>query len=415
LGYELSDRDKLFATIDDMRDEIIELTAEFVKIPNINPPGENYPKFTDLYAKRAGELGLEVEIIEVPKERVEEMDYTLPRTNAVATLEGRLGKPVLHMNGHFDVVPIGGRWTRDPFGAKIEDGKMFGRGASDMKGSVAAQLMASAAIKRAGISLKGSITLSATCDEETGGQLGAGYMVEQGYADADFGINSDSGWIDSVSLGHRGAMWLEITTLGKTAHGSVPHKGINAVEKMAVVINEIAKLREDFKERVSEMPLSDPLQKHPTITIGGTIEGGIKTNVVPDKCVMTLDRRVIYEETPEEAREEIEAVLKRIAEEDPDFSYETRLVNRVEPSYCPESEEIVQTLKKNVKRIVGKEAKISYGGGYTDMWYFSKIMPMAHYGVNTEGQAHTADEYLDLEGLITGTKVIAATALDMLS
>jgi len=411
----LSDREKLLKTIDDMREELIELTAGFVKIPNVNPPGEKYPEFTAFFAKRVEELGLEAEVIEVPKERVEAMGYTLPRTNAIATLKGKKGKPVLHMNGHFDVVPIGAMWTKDPFGAEIEDDKMYGRGASDMKGSIAAQVIAAAAIKRAGITLDGTITISATCDEETGGQLGAGYVVEKGYADADFGINSDSGWVDSISLGHRGAMWLEITTKGRTAHGSVPHKGINAVEKMAVAINEIAKLREDFKNRVSDMPLRDPLQKHPTVTIGGTIQGGIKTNVVPDRCVLTLDRRVLYEETPEEAREEIEAVLKRIAAEDPEFSYETKLVNRVEPSYCPESEKIIQTLKKNVKAIVGKESKIGYGGGYTDMWYFSKIMPMAHYGVNTSGQAHTADEYLDLKGLVTGTKVIGATALDMLS
>jgi len=410
----LSTKEKVLKTIDDMRDEIIELTAEFVKIPTVNPPGENYPKFTDFYAKRAEELGLEVQVIEVPSERVKEMEYTLPRTNAIATLRGEKGKPVLHMNGHFDVVPLGAGWTLDPFGAEIREGMIYGRGSSDMKGSVAAQLMAAAAIKKAGISLKGTITTSATCDEETGGQLGAGYVVEKGYADADFGINSDSGPIDSISLGHRGAMWLEITTKGKTAHGSVPHKGINAVEKMADVIQELKKLREEFKKKVSAMPLSDPLCKHPTLTIGGTIHGGIKTNVVPDRCVMTIDRRVIYEETPEEAREEVEAVLRRMAEEDPELSYETKVVNRIEPSYTPESSEIVQTLRKNVKAIVGKEAKISYGGGYTDMWYFNKIMPMAHYGVNLSGQAHTADEHLKLDDLITGTKVIALTALDML-
>ncbi len=358
---------------------------------------------------------MEAKVIEVPKKRVEEMGYTLPRTNAIATLRGRKDKPILHMNGHFDVVPIGAMWTRDPFGAEIEDGKMYGRGVSDMKGGIAAQVIAAAAIKRAGITLDGTITISATCDEETGGQLGAGYIVEKGYADADFGINSDSGGVDSISLGHRGAMWLEITTKGRTAHGSVPHKGINAVEKMAVVINEIAKLREDFKNRVSEMPLRDPLQKHPTVTIGGTIQGGIKTNVVPDRCVMTLDRRVLYEETPEEAREEIEVVLRRIAEKDPEFSYETKLVNRIEPSYCPESEKIIQSLKKNVKSIVGKEARIQYGGGYTDMWYFSKIMPMAHYGVAQIGQGHTADEHQELDELVTGSKVIGVTVLDMLS
>lgn len=414
-GSKISAKDLVLKTIDDMRNEIIELTAEFVKIPTVNPPGENYPKFTDFYAKRAEKLGLEIQVIKVPKKKVNEMNYTLPRTNVVATLRGEKGKPVLHMNGHFDVVPLGSGWTVDPFGAEIRDGMMYGRGSSDMKGSIAAQLMAAAAIKRAEVKLKGTVSISATCDEETGGQLGAGYIVEKGYADADFGINSDAGPIDSVSLGHRGAMWLEIMTKGKSAHGSVPHKGINAVEKMADIIQELKKLREGFKKKVSAMPLADPLCKHPTLTIGGTIKGGVKTNVVPDRCVMTIDRRVIYEETPEETREEIETVLQRLAEKDKELSYETKVINRVEPSYTPESSPIVQALKKNVGVIVGRKAKISYGGGYTDMWYFNKIMPMAHYGVNLSGQAHTADEHLKLEDLITGTKVIAATVIDVLS
>ncbi len=113
----MSNIDRLLKTIEDMRDEIIGITADFVKIPNVNPPGENYPKFTDYYAKRTKELGLEATIIEVPKERVEAMGYELPRTNALATLRGTEGKPVLHMNGHFDVVPVGSSWTRDPVGA----------------------------------------------------------------------------------------------------------------------------------------------------------------------------------------------------------------------------------------------------------------------------------------------------------
>ena len=174
----MSDRDRLLKTIEDMREELIELTADFVKIPNVNPPGEKYPEFTAFFAKRVEELGLEAEVIKVPKERVEAMGYTLPRTNAIATLKGSKNKPVLHMNGHFDVVPIGAMWTKDPFGAEIEDDKMYGRGASDMKGSIAAQVIAAAAIKRAGITLDGTITISATCDEESGGQLGAGYVVE---------------------------------------------------------------------------------------------------------------------------------------------------------------------------------------------------------------------------------------------
>ncbi len=410
----MSRRELLLKTIDEMGEEIIELTAEFVKIPTLNPPGENYSQFTNFYAKRAEELGLEAEVIETPEERVRDMGYTLPRTNVVATLKGVKERPVLHMNGHFDVVPVGSGWTVDPFGAEIHEGRLYGRGSSDMKGSVAAQLMAVAAIKNAGIKLKGTATISATCDEETGGQLGAGYIVEKGYSEASFGINSDCGPIDTIGLGHRGAIWLEITTKGKTSHGGRPHKGVNAVEKMADVIQELKKLRRKFEGRVSTMPLNDPLCKHPTITIGGTIRGGVKTNIVPDRCVMTIDRRVIQEETPEEAKEEIEEILRSMADRDQEFSYETKVVNRVEPAYTPESSEIVQTLKNNVESIVGKKPEISYSYGYTDTWYFNKIMPMAHYGVSLLGQAHSADEHINLSDLIKGTKVIALTAVDML-
>jgi acetylornithine deacetylase/succinyl-diaminopimelate desuccinylase-like protein len=162
------------------------------------------------------------------------------------------------------------------------------------------------------------------------------------------------------------------------------------------------------------MPLADPLCKHPTLTIGGTIHGGIKTNVVPDRCVMTLDRRVLYEETPEEAREEIEAVLKEMADKDSELKYETRVVNRIEPGYCPESSEIIQALKGNVVKVLGEEPRISYGGGYTDMWYFGKIMPMAHYGCANSGQAHTAEEHTLIKDLVAGTKVIALTASQLL-
>jgi succinyl-diaminopimelate desuccinylase len=319
------------------------------------------------------------------------------------------------MNGHFDVVPSGSGWSVDPFGAEIKDGMLYGRGASDMKGSIAAQFMAAVALRRAGIKLKGTLVISATCDEETGGQLGAGYIVEEGYAEADFGVNSDSGPIDAVSIGHRGALWVEITTHGRMTHGSTPHKGVNAVEKMAVVIQELAKLRERFQERVSEMPLIDPKCKHPTITIGGTIQGGVKTNVVPDRCVMTVDRRVIYEETLEEAESEIREVLEAIAERDPEFRYEMRVINRVQPSYTPETSMVAEALKRSVREVVGKEPKISYGCGFTDMWYFNRIMPMVHYGVNLPGQAHSVDEHVKIEDLITGTKVLAITALELLS
>ena len=409
----VSEKENILNTIDEMASEIVELTAAFVKIPTVNPPGENYSRFAEFYVKRARKMEFEAEVIDVPEKRVERMGYTLPRSNAIASMRGKKGKPVLHMNGHFDVVPVGSGWTKDPFGAEVENGSMYGRGASDMKGSVAAQLMAAAAIDRAGLEIEGSVVISATCDEETGGQLGAGYLTEKGYADADFGINSDLGPSDVVGLGHRGALWLEIMTLGKTAHGSVPHKGVNAVEKMADVIQELKLLREGYKEKVSAMPLTDPLCKHPTLTIGGTIHGGIKTNVVPDRCVMTIDRRVIYEETLEETREEIEASLKKIADRDKDFRYATRVVNRVEPGFTPESSKVVRTLRENVNQVVGRDAKISYGAGYTDMWYFSKIMPMAHYGVANLNQAHTADEHVRLDDLIAGTKVIALTILDL--
>jgi len=184
-----------------------------------------------------------------------------------------VGKPVLHLNGHYDVVPVGVGWTVDPFAGTVRDGMLFGRGASDMKGGVASMIMTAIVLKRFGINLKGSLFFSAVPDEETGGAAGTGYLVGKGYGKADMAIVPEPDKLDMVTIGYRGAQWVEITSHGKAAHGGMPHLGVNAVEKMAKVIMRLQNLKRRFEGKVSQSPIIPVESRHATLNIG-TIQGG---------------------------------------------------------------------------------------------------------------------------------------------
>ena len=407
------DEKRLLSQIDDMREEIIRFTQEIVKIPTVNPPGDHYPKCAELIGKQLEELGLEVELIEVPESILEKFNLEGRRINVIGTLKGTSRRPVLHFNGHYDVVAPGDGWTVDPFSAKIEHGKMWGRGTCDMKGGVAAMIMAAGAIARAGIQLKGDIQISAVPDEETGSFAGAKYIVNEGYALGDMVIVTEPSEVDVIDIAHKGALWLEVTTLGKTAHGSLPHFGVNAVEKMAKAILELNKLQETLQTRETKAPMMSEA-KTATIMVGGTIQGGLKTNIVPDKCTISLDRRLIPEETMEDAKKEILNVLENLKREDPEFNYDVKTIQEADAAWTDENEQIVQSAKKCVQKVLGKEPDIKGLTGYTDLRVFAKSMPGIIYGPGDDTKAHAPDEYILVDDLVTATKVMALIAIDLL-
>jgi succinyl-diaminopimelate desuccinylase len=242
-GNEMAEgKEALLRAVDDCRQEMTEALQRWVRIATVNPPGERYEEFIAAFDEWLTGLGYQTEIHRVPEERLDELapfGNRSPRPNLVARLSGPSGEGMrVHLNGHYDVVPAANDWTQDPWGGELIDGKIFGRGSSDMKGGLVAQVFAVEALRRAGIEWAGTITHSIVADEETVGNMnaGTGFLVEQGVISAgntDAVIITEPFGLDGIGVGHKGAIWGEFTFKGKQSHGSTPHLGVNAVELLA--------------------------------------------------------------------------------------------------------------------------------------------------------------------------------------
>ena len=407
--------EKVFREIDRSKRELISFLKEFVQIRTINPPGENYKECAIFLEKKLKELNLKARKVDVPKKRLVDARVDFPRTSVIGLLKGKLGKQTLHINGHFDVVPVGSGWTVDPFGGEIHDGKMYGRGTSDMKGGVAAAIMAAASIARSDLELSGNLEISSTPDEETGGELGAGYLVSNGHIHGDAAIVAEGSEVDQVSIAHKGVLWMELKTIGKATHASRPHLGVNAVTKMARVLLALDKLAEDLKGRKTASSSIFHDAPWPVLTVGGKITGGTKINIVPDSCTSTLDRRLLPEEKVEDAEKEILAVIEELKRQDSELKIEMKPLLKIAPLICDKKSLIVSCLTEAIERINGASPQIVGTSGFTDAHYFGQKMPTAMFGPATHGIGHQADEYVEIDHLMRATKVFAATAIRMLS
>jgi succinyl-diaminopimelate desuccinylase len=403
----------LLKIIEDMRHELVDLTREFIQVPTVNPPGERYEEMADLMARKLNELGFSTQLVKVPDKKLRELGLELPRVNLVGVLKGLSSERVLCYNGHYDVVPPGSGWSVNPFSGVVMNGRIYGRGASDMKGANAAMIIAVKALREAGFKLGGDLVYVATPDEETGGHAGAEYVVREGLVRGDACIIGEPTEVDKIAVAHKGALWLELIVYGKAAHGSLPHKGINAVEKMAKVIVSFEKLKAELTKRKTKAPMPEE-SRTPTMMIGGVIQGGVKINVVPDKCVVTIDRRLIPEENVEHVLSEIQEFVNELKREDPELRAEIKVLERASPAYTREDEEIVKTVKSAIKEVLGRDAIISGLTGFTDMRFFNEVMPTILYGPGSMSQAHVADEHISIDDLVTGAKVYALTILKFL-
>lgn len=402
-------------TISELRDYIVNLTTKFTKIPTINPPGEHYEEFAEALTKELEQLGLQVELVRVPEDELAKFGITQPRVIVMGVLKstGTGASRTLVLNGHYDVVPPGTGWETDPFQPVIRDGKIYGRGVADMKGALASMITAIKAIVECGIKLSGDIILTATPDEETGGHLGAGYLVRKKLIRGNACIIGEPTEPDKVDIAEKGALWVELTTYGKAAHGSMPHLGINAVEKMAKVIVALEELKRLFATKKSKAPFPEEV-KHVTMNIGGVIQGGVKINVVPDKCTCTIDIRVIPEESIEIIEKTLVEFLEKLKSQDPKLKYEIKVLDKIEPALTEETEEIVSIVKNSISAVLGTSPRIGALTGFTDMRWFRQIMPTVLYGPGSMLQAHVANEHVAIEDLLKAAKVYAITAMRFL-
>lgn len=376
--------------------EVIELTKKLVTFPTENPPGD-YSEISQFIAQRYSELGLDVKVI-----------------------SGEPGKPnvcgrwrgdgssdeILMLSGHMDVVPAGEGWGFNPFQAVLEGNKLFGRGTVDMKGSLAAQMIAIKALKEAGVNPTGTLYLCATVDDEIAGPMGLRYVLNEGldkirWSKPTFHILGEPSNLDLYTA-FKGRIWVKIAVAGQSAHGGNPAVGINAIEKIIGVMNKILKFERQ----------THPLMGNDTINIG-TIEGGEKTNVVPAYCSMTIDYRFITPQTSADIENRILEVLKSVANEDPQFNLkEFTIFERRDPREVSQTNPYIISLKDLTEEILNKkvnfEGVLSAGDAY---WSLSSGIPAVFYGPGDLGVAHTNKEFLPIDELLAATKIFALYTL----
>ena len=387
--------------------------AELVRTPSDNPPGECRP-----HAERAAglleELGFTVERHPVAEARVRAAGM-VGVTNLI--VRRRFGPgPVVALNAHGDVVPPGEGWTEDPYGAAVVDGWMYGRGVAVSKSDFATYawaLRALEAAERAGARIGGTVELHFTYDEETGGELGPRLLLEEGISAPDLAIGA--GFSYAVIVAHNGCLHLEVEVTGRSAHAARPETGIDALEAANAILSALYGWRGGLAGRVSAVPGIGAAQ----MTIG-RIEGGINTNVVPDRVRLRLDRRMIPEENPEAAEAELRALIGEAARAHPAARVEVRRILLAAPlTPLPGAERLSRPLCRAASRILGETVTTAGVPLYTDArHYAARGIPVVLYGAGPrsieEANAHRADERLPLADLARATEVVALALLEVL-
>ena len=388
------------------RDDLIALTQDLIRIPTLNPPGQDYRLICEYLEKRLKSHGFDIELIRARGTPGDSQKY--PRWNIIARREGTCAGDCVHFNSHTDVVEIGRGWTTDPFGAALIDGKIYGRGACDMKGGLAASIIAAEAFLETYDDFAGAIEISGTADEESGGYGGVAYLAEQGYFDparVQHVIIPEPLNKDRICLGHRGGWWAEIETKGEIAHGSMPFLGDCAVRHMGAVLHSFEQnLFPAMAARTTDMPVVPEGARSSTMNIN-SIHGGQKENdpdfdglpahCVPDSCRITIDRRFLVEEPLDEVRGEVTGLLDDLRATRPDFDYELTELNAVLPSMTDREAPVVRTVAAAIEKVMGRAPEYVASPGTYDQKHIDRIGKLKNciaYGPGVLELAHKPDE-----------------------
>lgn len=404
--------DRLDAWIDAHFDEEVRFLQALVQVPTDTPPGNNAP-----HAERTAELlagmGLTVEKHAVPGWALEE--YGLQSiTNLVVRRPYGPGGPTIALNAHGDVVPPGEGWTHGPYSGEVVDGKLYGRAAAVSKSDFASFTFATRALESLGAKLKGGVELHFTYDEEFGGELGPGWLLENKIVKPDLLIAA--GFSYQVVTAHNGCLQLEVTLHGLASHAAYPHTGIDALQAANRLLTALYAHNDVLKTRRSQVEGIT----HPYLNVG-RIEGGSNTNVVPGKVVLKLDRRMIPEEDSAAVEAEVRALIEAAVAKSPGVRLEIKrllLAQSLKP--MPGNAPLVTAIQKHGQIVFGEPIPTSGTPLYTDVrLYGAHGVPAVIYGAGPrtvlESNAKRADEHLVLEDLRRATKVIARTLLDLLA
>ena len=420
--------DRLKAEIDTRRDDIVALTKGLIRIPTVNPPGDHYREICDFVASRLRKRGYTCELLRAEAARGDSDKH--PRWNVVARREGAWPGETVHFNSHHDVVEVGSGWTVDPFGGEVKDGKVYGRGSCDMKGGLAASIVAAEVFADVFPDFYGNIEISATADEETGGYGGVAWLAERGYFSPErvqHVIIPEPLNKNRICLGHRGVWWAEIETHGRIAHGSMPFLGDSAIRHMAALLGEIeASLYPALAKRETAMPVVPPLARQSTLNInsihGGQPEPeqgytGFPAPVVAHSARIVIDRRYLIEETPEAVRQEVVDLLEGLKSSRPGFSYELRDLWTIPPTMTDRDAPVVRAVDTAIGDVLGLAPDYVVSPGTYDQKHIDRIGRLHNciaYGPGILDLAHQPDEYVGIDDMLDSAKVMALALNNLL-
>jgi acetylornithine deacetylase/succinyl-diaminopimelate desuccinylase family protein len=369
-------------------EEVVDFCRELVRAPSENPPG-NEEQVAKVAKDLLARLGLGAEFVE-------------PLPGRVSTISGwgpDSGRTLL-FNGHYDVVPVPDPddWPHPPFAAHVVDGKLYGRGSTDMKAGVAACLAAVSALQRGGLEPKGRLLMHFVADEEALGNHGTKFLVANNYCDGVTEALVGEPTAMHLVTSERGTVWLRIITEGVSAHGSTPQLGVNAIEHMTHVIRAVSAMR--FR-KLHEMLGS------PTINVG-TIRGGSKVNMVAAHCEIEIDRRTIPGETTDDVVAEFEAVLAEVRNDVPELRARIEVDDGAEPSETPSETSLVGLLSeaRDVFGIEGSE--VGYSGATDARFLINQgRIPSVVFGPGDVLLAHTTGEHVEVAQLVDAARAYA--------
>ncbi len=372
--------------------ELVRVCADLVRFNTSNPPG-NEAAAVQYVADYLEPLGFEFQYLE----------HGEGRRSVIARRKGSGGVPGLVFNGHLDVVPVGGQeWTHPPFAGETADGKVWGRGSTDMKGGLAAMMVAAKALVESGAKLRGDLVITGTAGEEMT-MIGAKDICEQGILGDVQAILISEPTLNGVGTAERGVFWPEFTTYGKTAHGSTPHLGRNAVLMMAPLIEELDRL---------EIPFSP----HPALgsftRSVNTISGGVKTNVVPDRCVLTVDMRTVPGQDHAAIRARLEKLLEEHERRRPGFRATLAVNFDIPPVETPWEDPAVKKFVEAAGRGLGREPKHIVMPFATEAAIFVPALgvPTIIFGPGDPALAHQPNEFVEIQAMADAARALAEAA-----
>jgi succinyl-diaminopimelate desuccinylase len=415
--------EELFKAVEKKANRVAKLLSDLIQVPTVVPPGNNYEEFVDLVEPIFKKLGFQTERVVIPEDLVKQIPYPIegPRVNLVASRDYGQKEDVT-IYAHMDVVPIDEKWTMDPFAGIIKDDKVYGRGAIDMKSGIASMITAIEVLNELNITPTFNIICTLCTDEELGMYPGIYHLAKNGYVKGHL-INTELGTqLPLIFAAAAGVFNVTVRTKGRSAHSGMNFLGVNAIEEMVPILNELLKLKAEVEIRESEIPgipafkdRGAPSDKMTPMFNLDIIRGGTKSNIVPSECELVINRRYIPEENYEDSLKEIQEAVQRGQAKSKALDVEVIAKHDYPPFKTNLNSPYLKKITESLKAVHGyKDSDIITAGisGSTDIGYVEEVfgtMDIIGIGAPTldNFEFHGVDEHVHIHSLINMTKQLA--------